>query len=282
MTQLGHNGGPAPLHSCANFANLEAQLASPFKTRARLMYVGAISANALSSQMVASTMEQPGNARAEPFSFVCGRCSRCCYHKGIRVNPYEIARLARSCGQTTTEFRKAWTRDGAGTLLAQRDDGACVFLGPDGCTVHADRPVVCRLYPLGRFRSDDGIEGFTRLERHPQSAGKLGASGTIADYLEAQGAGPFIKAADQYFSWICAAARALGSTPHRKQSDVSHEESALTAELLDMDAAITRYCLVSGRAEPTDLEDRKDLHLAILYEELEQYHRPTEERDDAQ
>jgi uncharacterized protein len=225
------------------------------------------------------TMEQERNARAEPFSFICRQCSRCCYHKGIRVNPYEIAHLARKCGQTTTEFRKAWTRDGAGTLLAQRMDGACVFLGPDGCTVHADRPEVCRLYPLGRFRQADGIEGFTRLERHPQSSGELGDSGTIADYLEAQGAGPFIKAADQYFSWICEAARVLSSAPHRNQSGVRHEEIALTAEFLDLDATITRHCALTGMAEPDDIEDRKELHLAILYQALDQYRRTMEARD---
>jgi Fe-S-cluster containining protein len=226
-------------------------------------------------------MEQQRNARAERFSFACQRCSRCCYHKGIRVNPYEVARLARRCGQTTTDFRKVSTRDGGGTLLAQRENGACVFLGPEGCTVHADRPEVCRLYPLGRFRQADGIEGFTHLERHPESAGEFGNSGTIADYLEAQDAGSFIKAADQYFSWLCEAARALGGAPDLNPSTVPGGETALTAELLDMDAAIRHHCAVQGIEEPTDIEDRKELHLAILYEELEQYSRTKEATDAA-
>jgi uncharacterized protein len=205
--------------------------------------------------------------------------SKRCYHKGIRVNPYEIACLARSRGETTTEFRKAWTRDGAGVLLAQREDGACVFLGPEGCTVHADRPEVCRLYPLGRLRRADGVEEFTRLERHPQSTGELGDSGTIAEYLEAQGAGPFIKAADQYFSWICAATR--DGVPHRNQSGLSDGEIVLTADLLDMDAAIARHCSITGIGEPTDIEDRKNLHLAILYKELGQYQQTREASDEA-
>jgi uncharacterized protein len=224
-------------------------------------------------------MEQQCNARTERFSFDCKRCSRCCYHKGIRVNPYEVARLARKCGQTTTDFRKAWTRDGGGTMLAQRENGACVFLGPEGCTVHADRPEVCRLYPLGRFREADDTEGFIRLERHPESAGEIGDSGTIADYLEAQGAGSFIKAADQYFSWLCEAARALGGAPDLNLSTVAGGETVLTAELLDMDAAIGHHCAIKGIAEPTDIEDRKELHLAILYEELEQCSRTKEASD---
>jgi uncharacterized protein len=149
--------------------------------------------------------------------------------------------------------------------------------------VHSDRPEVCRLYPLGRFRQADGVEGFTRLERHRQSAGELGDSGTIADYLEAQGAGPFIKAADQYFSWICEATRLLASVTHRNRSGVPHEEIALTTtKLLDLDAAITRHCALTGMAEPDDIEDRKKMHLAILYEELDQYRRTMEARDGAQ
>jgi hypothetical protein len=55
-----------------------------------------------------------GNPRAKAFGYLCGRCMRCCYHKGIQVNPYEVARLARRLGQTTTEFCATWTRDGAG------------------------------------------------------------------------------------------------------------------------------------------------------------------------
>ena len=164
-------------------------------------------------------------------------------------------------------------------MLGQREDGACVFLGPEGCTVHDDRPEVCRLYPLGRFREADGTEGFVRLERHPESVGQLGNSGTIADYLEAQGAACFIKAADQYFSWLCEAAGTLGGAPDLNPPAVSDEETVLTAELLDMDAAIRRHCSVHGIDEPTDIEDRKELHLAILYEELGQQSRTKEATD---
>jgi Fe-S-cluster containining protein len=90
--------------------------------------------------------------RAEAFGYVCHRCLKCCQHKLIQLNPYEIARLARNRGMTTSEFRSAWTMDGVGLYLAQTKSGTCVFLGGDGCTVHPDRPLVCRLYPLGRQR----------------------------------------------------------------------------------------------------------------------------------
>ena len=53
---------------------------------------------------------------------------------------------------TTTDVISRYTRDG--TALAVRPDGSCVFLGPQGCSVHAGRPLVCRLYPLGVVVAD--------------------------------------------------------------------------------------------------------------------------------
>ncbi len=76
-----------------------------------------------------SALARTSGPRLEPFGYVCHSCSRCCYRKGIQVNPYEVARLARNCALTTSEFRAAWTADGAGLFLAQTESGACVFLG---------------------------------------------------------------------------------------------------------------------------------------------------------
>src|SRR4029453_18894211 len=82
----------------------------------------------------------PVSPRSETFGYTCRRCSLCCYHKAIQVNPYEVAHLAKRLGETTGEFRERWTVDGIGTLLKQRENGACVFLGSDGCTLYSVRP----------------------------------------------------------------------------------------------------------------------------------------------
>src|SRR5215203_1022133 len=121
----------------------------------------------------------PTDPQLEAFGYECRRCLRCCHDKRIQVNPYEIARLARRLGTTTTTFSAAFTQQGAGTALDQTEGGACVFLGPEGCTVHPDRPLVCRLYPLGRHRLADGTESFSHLEPHPQTEGRYSRDGTI-------------------------------------------------------------------------------------------------------
>jgi Fe-S-cluster containining protein len=199
--------------------------------------------------------------RREPFGYLCRRCLNCCHAKHIQLNPYEVARLARNRGVSTTEFRQRYTFEGAGVALSQTgDDAACVFLGPEGCEVHPDRPLVCRLYPLGRHVDAEGAERFSHVAPHPLSQGELTRDGTIADYLEAQGAGPFIHAADAYLAWLV---RALAATPGAAEVIGSSQDGA--DDLLDMDVAIARRCETTGETPPVDVEARMRLHLEILY-----------------
>lgn len=211
--------------------------------------------------------ERPSpDPRAEPFGYVCRRCSRCCRNKLIQVNPYEIARLARNRGQSTGEFRATSTEDGAGNYLRRATDGTCIFLGPEGCTVHADRPLVCRLYPLGRRVTADGVESWSHTPPHPQTEGVYTHDGTIADYIAAQGAEPFMRAADQYVAWVRRAIKTLGAPPARANGGNGEAPD----DLLDMDIAIATHCATAGIGEPGDIEGRKDLHLEILHRQLDQ------------
>lgn len=131
------------------------------------------------------------------FSYVCGACSRCCEGKAIRVGPYEVLRLARHFKLSTTEFIAKHTQSG-GTVLRTTEQGNCGFLGPMGCTVHADRPLACRLYPLGMQVSPEGEITFGSLHPHPQTEGVYGTDGTVANYLATQGTDPFLAANAAY------------------------------------------------------------------------------------
>jgi len=44
--------------------------------------------------------------------------------------------------------RAKFARTDDGWLRLRNEKGQCVFLGPGGCTVYAERPEGCRLYPL--------------------------------------------------------------------------------------------------------------------------------------
>src|SRR5262245_61501097 len=210
------------------------------------------------------TVQPSVASRSTAFGYVCRRCSRCCRDKQIQVNPYEVARLARAKGQSTSEFRATWTDNDQGTVLREKEDGTCVFLGPQGCEVHGDRPLVCRLYPLGRIVRSDGSEYFIVREGHPQSAGEFTDRGTIADYLTAQGAQPFMDATDAYFQWLCAAHERLGAPADHAADEAGAED----ADLLDLDTTIARHCNAAGEAEPGNLEDRVRLHVRLLHDAI--------------
>ena len=211
--------------------------------------------------------------RESPFSYACGRCSRCCHHKGISLNPYEVLRLARHEGLTTTEFISRFT-DTAGTQLRRRADGACVFLTAQGCGVHADRPLVCRIYPLGRHIGPEDEETFSELEPHPETEGRYGTEATIRGYLESQGAGPYLQAADRYLNLFRAMADILfeqvGSLAPSEREAVGQrfvppeEATTFDAEWLDVDRAVDDYCRERGLDKPEDPGQLMELHLEAL------------------
>ncbi len=220
-------------------------------------------------------MKQQQLTRDTPFSYECHACRRCCHNKLIQLNPYEIARLARNQGISTGEFIEQYLSPG-GPYLRFLENTACVFLTEHGCGVHPDRPLVCRLYPLGRRLSAKGVEYYTRLTPHPESEGVFGDSGTIADFLATQDATEFVAAADQYLElfyrmydamWQQEELQAL-DTDSLAESSVQIPEAVLQ-EWLDLDAAISRYCSEHKLIEPLAMPERLTLHIKVIESLLE-------------
>ncbi|MBK9001165.1 MAG: YkgJ family cysteine cluster protein [Myxococcales bacterium] len=213
-------------------------------------------------------------ARGSRYSYRCAGCGRCCYDKLIHLNPYEVLRLARRRGLSTSELIARYTSD-AGTVLASDAGGACVFLEQGGCAVHADRPLVCRLYPLGRVVGDDGAERFVELEPHPASAGSHGEDGSVAEWLEHQGAAPYIEAAARYHAvlerMVALLEQAPGAPPSLDEAlaDAGAELDE-TTRVMDLDATIADYAARKRLALPGDLERQVELHLESLNEWLDE------------
>ena len=80
----------------------------------------------------------------------------CCSNIDISLTPYDIVRLKRRLGLTSTEFLERYTvpyemeKDGiVGVKLRPVEGGtACRFMVPEGCGVYGDRPTACRYYPV--------------------------------------------------------------------------------------------------------------------------------------
>jgi hypothetical protein len=70
----------------------------------------------------------------------CNGCRMCCYHPRIEVEPQDDVR-----------HLDIETHEDGGQTLRRREDGSCVHLGPEGCTVYAHRPRGCRTYDCRLF-----------------------------------------------------------------------------------------------------------------------------------
>ena len=214
--------------------------------------------------------------RSSPFSFMCGRCSSCCTNKKIQVNPYEIARLAAHFSMTTTQFIQDNTEKGV--YLQRRDDGTCLFLGKDGCGVHPNRPLVCRLYPLCRFVSSDGSESFTITELTPNCQGVINQGGTIETYLVSQDLAPYLQIADLYLGLFAKLAEALSkeffqeglsSLPDWVYISPGDEPKVPFPNLLDIDQVIIGKGMGRGALASSDPYKKMIFHIKTIEEWLD-------------
>jgi Fe-S-cluster containining protein len=196
-----------------------------------------------------------GAARRFPsstgFSYACLRCLRCCHDKLIQVNPYEAARLARNLGVTTSIFIEECLE--SGLYLKRRDDGSCVFLGREGCAVHPDRPLVCRLYPLGRHIDKEGAESFSLLPGHRSPRCVTGSDGSVLDYIREQGATQYIAEADAYLQVLqrlFVAWWAAVPDPGDDPAPVAEVNEEAPPDLKDVDRALAAWSAAHGQPGP--------------------------------
>jgi Fe-S-cluster containining protein len=211
--------------------------------------------------------------RDSAFSYQCNACSRCCHNKAIRVSSYEILRLARRLGMTTTEFIERHTEAGGTVLRMQAEnDHGCIFLGQQGCSVHSDRPLVCRLYPLARWTDPDGQESFGLLAPHPETAGIYGKTAVLADYLHKQGVAPFFEMGDRYGAVYQRMVDALENLdPDEldrradRRSDVEETASGVSASpWIDIDKVVADFCNAKGRPIPDDIDELVAVHIEAI------------------
>ena len=139
----------------------------------------------------------------------CQGCSRCCHEMGdtILLDPYDIWRFQKGLGkdaQTLLAEGKIALRVVDSVIVPhlkmqpvnmimqekingpmgsmEQGDGEdesgekCPFLDAKGwCTIHAFRPGLCRLFPLGRYYEGDGFRYFLQKSEcdHPKAKVKV-------------------------------------------------------------------------------------------------------------
>jgi hypothetical protein len=64
----------------------------------------------------------------------CNGCTLCCRGDAVRLLPNEIERFQNEPHALFSGLR----------MLAHQSNGNCVYLGPNGCAIHDDKPYMCR------------------------------------------------------------------------------------------------------------------------------------------
>lgn len=97
------------------------------------------------------------------FNFKChkgiGCFTKCCSNIDILLTPYDILRLKKRLGMSSSEFLSNHTyihidekTSHPFVFLKMNDDikRSCPFLSEEGCRIYSDRPANCRYYPVGQ------------------------------------------------------------------------------------------------------------------------------------
>ena len=204
------------------------------------------------------------------------------------AGPHEILGMSRVLGIGSTEFLALYT-DNQGTTLRSEADGPCVFLTSSGCRVHARRPLVCRLYPLGRSTDERGEERFALFPAQPECEAEVGRDGTVAAFLESQGITPCLGWSRRYGEIYrrmigllerldiqgkidapaadapAEAAQAGSGTAGSGQEP----DRAPLSSWQDIDASLAEYRSTKGIAVPTEIDGAIAFHLRAIEEWLD-------------
>ena len=96
----------------------------------------------------------------DTFLFGCKQCGNCCRNREelITVTGYDIYNIAKAMGVSAAEAAMKYCTISPGQTsalpvahLKERLDGSCSLLRKGLCMVQKDKPIVCRLYPVGRY-----------------------------------------------------------------------------------------------------------------------------------
>ncbi len=127
-----------------------------------------------------------------------GCFTKCCRDVSILLTPYDVLRMKKALGLTSTEFleRHAFIMQSEEKqipvvfLNMSGEDHRCPFVSEQGCGVYAHRPWACRMYPLGMAEPeapDAAARRFYFVVREDLCLGHGGERRTVRDWLEGQG-----------------------------------------------------------------------------------------------
>lgn len=150
----------------------------------------------------------------DKFRFSCDRSGTCCENRvdnPILLSPYDAHRLEQRLDLGTSDFIDLYAERFAGAeshlpglaLGFVGSDGSgnkCPFLEESGCGVYQARPLVCRLYPVGRIVDRD-LRSYFFLAKTPEHCGAgCGRERSIETWLKETEVKDYLEWNDRFHS----------------------------------------------------------------------------------
>jgi len=97
----------------------------------------------------------------------------CCFGNNVYLNPWEIYYLSHGLDVQPTEFINLHTTDGGiklafhGQFEKNAKKSCNLYDNTIGCSIHTNRPLACRLFPVGRKIQFEKTNYFFERKNHP-------------------------------------------------------------------------------------------------------------------
>jgi len=82
--------------------------------------------------------------------YECVMCGECCHNRAVPLTKIDIDRLEHHLGEEV-DFSEYLVNKGYFVLSRRIWDNGCVLLRDNKCSVHAIKPLVCRLFPFAVY-----------------------------------------------------------------------------------------------------------------------------------
>lgn len=136
----------------------------------------------------------------DSFKFHCTQCGKCCINRtDIMLSPMDIFRMAKELKMSHSDFFLRYCSMHIGSnsrmpiimLRPVGKDDCCPLLKNSKCSVHAVKPAVCGMFPLGRYvafpKDDFGTRSLESSEvkylLQPLECGDESETHTVREWL---------------------------------------------------------------------------------------------------
>jgi Fe-S-cluster containining protein len=123
----------------------------------------------------------------QKLKFKCKQCGKCCDETIIQLAPYDIKNICNALKITTKEFHEKYSMFRPFDQIPRcylRNRPKCPFKENKNCTIYLNRPLRCRLFPLGRVYENNEV--FIVLPEEKCMGFNTGKKQKISEWLEGQ------------------------------------------------------------------------------------------------